>query len=51
MGEAYYKLGQTTGAGREAVNALLNLPPEQQAYLNTLVLQAQQQPNQNALAR
>ena len=51
MGEAYYKLGQTTGAGREAVNALLNLPPEQQAYLNTLVLQAQQQPNQNALVR
>jgi hypothetical protein len=46
MGEAFYKMGQTSGAGGRAVNALANMTPGQAAYA---AYAAQQ--NQNALAR
>lgn len=49
MGEAYYKIGQTAGAGRRAVNTLSKLSPEEAAYVNALMVQGQQ--NQNALSR
>jgi hypothetical protein len=46
MGEAFYKMGQTSGAGGRAVNALANMTPGQAAYA---AYAAQQ--NQNALAQ
>lgn len=46
MGEAFYKMGQTSGAGGRAVNALANMTPGQAAYATY----ASQQ-NQNALAK
>ena len=45
MGEAFYKMGQASGAGGRAVNALANMTPGQAAY----AAYASQQ-NQNALA-
>jgi hypothetical protein len=44
MGEAFYKMGQTAGAGGRAVNAMTNMTPGQAAY----AAYASQQ-NQNAL--
>lgn len=46
MGEAFYKMGQASGAGGRAVNALANMTPGQAAY----AAYASQQ-NQNALAK
>ena len=51
MGEMYYGAGKAAGAGQRAVNALSNLTPEQQAYVNSLMLESQQTTNKNALAR
>lgn len=48
MGEVYYKMGQTAGAGKRAVNMLSKLTPEEAAYVNALMVQGQQQ---NALAK
>jgi hypothetical protein len=46
MGEAFYKMGQASGAGGRAVNALANMSPGQAAY----AAYASQQ-NQNALVQ
>jgi hypothetical protein len=44
MGEAFYKMGQASGAGGRAVNALANMTPGQAAYAGYAA-------NQNALAK
>ena len=55
MGEAYYKLGQTAGVSKRAMNALAKMTPEEVAYANALLGQMRNvqtdQQNQNALAR
>lgn len=44
MGETFYKMGQASGAGGRAVNAMANMTPGQAAYAAYVA-------NQNALAR
>lgn len=46
MGEAFYKMGQASGAGGRAVNAMANMTPGQAAYAAYIA----NQQNQNALA-
>jgi len=47
MGEAFYKMGQTAGAGGRAVNAMANMTPSQAAYAAYVA----NQQNKNALAK